>query len=245
MKTINGLMGLFLLGIGGLVAQNTAIFWQGFSQDWTYNHRINRMTDYVTQKDNAFLLCHAGASGTGADSGRFVQHYTTLETPKAQFYTGFIELKFEGKEGDAETQAKIEKITLPAALQGKKQYYVVLNGFDLLSIEKADKFIEFGYSVDPQPKITDGKTAALSFKADLKVDCRSPECEMFKHIYSYSLKLYYTLIAADDGFVATPGLIHSDIKWDKINEIGKKDRSWFLSGREGMGWEFPPFIPFP
>ena len=101
-----------MIGWVSLPAQNTAVFWQGFSQDWTYNHRLNRMADYVTEKDNAFLLCHAGASGTGADSGRFVQHYTMVETPEAQFYTGSVEIKFEGKEGDPETQTLMEKITI-------------------------------------------------------------------------------------------------------------------------------------
>lgn len=245
--------GLLLLGLcffTGVMGQeeHSAIFWQGFSQDWTYNHRLNRMTDYVTgtekESDFSYEVCHSGASGTGADSGKFVQHYSLVQTPDAQFYTGSVEIKFAGKEGESEQNVHREKLSLPPALQGKGQYYVVLNGFDLYSLEKADKLIEFEYSVLPNGKMGEDGELAVTFKGGLKVDCRSPECEIFKHTYNYSLRLYYTVIAADADFNAVEGLLHADVEWDKINEISKKSRAWFLSGKEGMGIGVPAIHSF-
>ena len=239
-----------LVGHTVLIAQNfdKGIIWQGFSQDWNYNHRLNRMTDFVTanQSEDPFqyYLTHNAASGTGPDSAYFVQHFTVVESPDVRFQNSLTKFQFEAKEGEGQLKSYTETVALNSELMGKQHYYVVINGFDLLSLQKADKLVEFYFEVEPKAVYDSTAGLKVHFQAGMKMDCRTPECEVFKNTYFYGLDLYFTVIAFDEGFSATEGLLREDLEWDKVREIKKKSRKWFLTGKENMEVGVPAIRSF-
>lgn len=61
----------FFLSLGALLnaqTENTAVVWRGFEHSWSYNHRINRIGNYVKMVSNDPYGYHASASGLGSDT---------------------------------------------------------------------------------------------------------------------------------------------------------------------------------
>src|SRR5437868_4718032 len=65
-----------------------AIIWQGFHHQWTYNHRINCIGDYVElyiDTSNSPRSTHLSASGSGPDITTYDSYYTLVESDDIVF----------------------------------------------------------------------------------------------------------------------------------------------------------------
>ena len=75
-------------------AQNTFAVWQGFSHYWTYNHRLNRLGDFIAQssgeENKACTLMHTAATGLGKDSATFQSRFAIVIAPDISFFAGKI-----------------------------------------------------------------------------------------------------------------------------------------------------------
>ncbi|NTX17885.1 hypothetical protein HUA76_44745, partial [Myxococcus sp. CA056] len=85
-------------------ARNGVVLWRGFNHWWDYNHRINRLGDWVQNDGCTGLSCsahiiHAAASGSGPDTASYKSWYTTLATSSAAFRTGSKLISIKGSRG--------------------------------------------------------------------------------------------------------------------------------------------------
>lgn len=64
---------------------NKAIIWRGMEHKWTYNHRINRMGNYVSFDGKKGYSLHSSATGLGSDSSFSKTYYTYVESPNLFF----------------------------------------------------------------------------------------------------------------------------------------------------------------
>jgi|GEM_PF-7014086 len=131
----------FFLSYGSLYAQvtglddgwpyeNSALIWQGFTQEWSYNHRLNRLGDYIAsqsiQQDTLMARIHHNAStGTGTDAGPYGSFYSYIAVNDVHFTTGDTTFLISGTEGQMSTQSFVIRGHLAAHLKKKNStpYY--------------------------------------------------------------------------------------------------------------------------
>ncbi len=200
--------------------------WNGFSHHWGYNHRVNRLGDYLEVKEGKVSVVHTAASGSGADVADFTSYYTKVEAPGIARKYGVTRIHLEGRKGnliECGQWVTAELKTVP-----ERGCAVVLNGFDLFPTEgfKPDKFIEFQVSIDsvtylePEPFLPD---ANGSFPEPVKVSfyirvafnfaCSTPECARFKRISSYELDVHWLTFISD--FSSEMQRVANPISWTK------------------------------
>ena len=90
--------------IGQALGSNCFPIWQGFSHQWGYNHRINRLGDWVenvSEGDSCIVKgTHTAASGSGADIATFAQYFTTVHSDLVETRSGVATFNLSGKEGE-------------------------------------------------------------------------------------------------------------------------------------------------
>jgi hypothetical protein len=101
---------------------NATVFWQGFYHDWSYNHRINRIGDWiqsVAENDNGIraIFSHSGATGSGSDVLSYLSYFTYLKTDKAKFFSSSVNTAIRGREATTTTKIITVKGKWPAALK--------------------------------------------------------------------------------------------------------------------------------
>lgn len=128
-----------LIAKAQLPTYNSAIIWRGFEHKWTYNHRCNRIGDYVVYNHGKPQTTHVSATGLGADSTYFTSAYTKITSPNLFFKEGKTTLKIETTEKQLSEGEILVTIPCDDWLQNKDRYVTTLNGFDLHSEQAADK----------------------------------------------------------------------------------------------------------
>ena len=129
------------------------VVWQGFHHQWTYNHRLNRVGDWIEHLDRAgnsvhALANHSAASGSGEDDAQWECFHTVVQARDVWFHPVRVEtIRLEGREEQDQEFAKEVRIPLPREMQGRQVYTVLLNGFDLCSESDADKLASFHLAV--------------------------------------------------------------------------------------------------
>ena len=232
---------LFNHDISVLSAQDTndtTIIWRGFEHSWTYNHRINRLGNYVDFKDNEMVSCHASASGLGADSTHFTAHYSILESPSVGFHAGSTAIKLYGKEKQLLTK-RIE-ISVPAtkALKDKEQYITLLNGFDLRAVDRADKIQMLRFSIENAEYAPAINEIRFYLNVSLVVNCQSFECSRFNQHSTYDLKLYYLILAGDKKELkATPKTMTKNYPWGRKDEYYHTPEKHYVIGEKDEPFE--------
>ncbi len=210
-----------LLGI--LAAQNaqTSIpVWQGFSQYWGYNHRINRLGDWLEVSNQAggpnVQPLHFAASGSGSDIAAVAQYYSTVNATEVDSKTGFVTFEIDGREGDQIELSEEIEILLQAPLPSSDNFEVVLRGFDLTTAgdAKADKLHAFSVKVVDLAQVASQKGFKAKIAVSLKMNCSSPECQLFNQELKYSLRVYWTAIWGR-GFQSKMENIEATKSWDK------------------------------
>lgn len=215
----------------------TAI-WRGFEHSWTYNHRINRIGDYVETTPNGIKTCHTSASGLGADSTFFTSHYSFVESPDVGFKSGMVQVKLYGKEKQLLTKRLEVSIPAPEGMKYKEQYITLLNGFDLVAVDRADKIQLLRLSVEDAEYAPAINEIRFQLKVALVVNCQSLECSRFNQKTTYNLKVYYLIVAADHEHVhASTKTLTKDYPWGRKNEFNHTLTKHYLLGRKDQGYQ--------
>lgn len=217
-----------------LLAQNNqAVIWRGFEHSWTYNHRINRLGNYITQNANEVISCHTSASGLGADSTTFTSHYSFVQSPNVSFQAGKVDIKLYGKEKHLIT--KTIEIAVPAkeGLKNKEQYITMLNGFDLRAVDRADKIQLLRLSVENAEYAPAINEIRFYLRVTLVVNCQSFECSRFDQKTTYNLSVHYLIAAGDTkDLVSTPKMITKDYPWGRKNEYHHVSDKQYIIGKK-------------
>ena len=89
-------------GSDTIEVKNATTIWQGFHHVWEYNHRVNRMGDWLTDidYDNGYSAnsYHSAASGIGPDKCDYSTFLTQLKTSKDNVINAKTELEVFKKE---------------------------------------------------------------------------------------------------------------------------------------------------
>ncbi len=200
------------------------LIWNGFSIDWTYNHRVNRLGSYVQGQE----VYTTGATGLGRDSCRFETFYSTLE---AELKTQEVKKRIVLIGEEHERINKRLMVSFPLTGEDNKIYKAVLNGFDLLSVGKADKLHDLTVRIADQHLSADSNRWELSVDVSLLVNCTTPECEIFNQEVHYQLDLFFLLLELD---ADTPlEAIYPSHRFDWFDEDKRVRNALFLQTRKG------------
>lgn len=211
----------FLITILSFAQQDVGVVWMGFEHTWTYNHRLNRLGDYIEQPeyegfDHPIKQIHTGATGVGWDEALFTSFYTTIKSKEVGFQAGNVTLRLQDKEGKEAIASSKITIPLQQNLQQKDQIVAVLNGFDLVANRRADKLKKISIEVS-DPIYNQAKTTAtFDVKIKFIANCGSLECNRFIQKVDYNIKVQYLLIAGNnDKFFGTEKPFRKNYEWDK------------------------------
>lgn len=197
-----------------------AVLWRGFEHRWSYNHRLNRFGSFVVWNDGKPFSAHASATGIGADSTRYKNHYTQVHCPDVVFQPHLVELTLDAREGNLVTQTLEVAVRADSGMARHQRFVVLFNGFDITAREQANKpqilqiFVGDGYYA---PEVNEIRfTVHVSFLSA----CRSLECARFNQKVMYRLRLQTLILGGDDAdFRATPLLCTKDYVWDRRYEM--------------------------
>lgn len=236
---------------------DAAVVWRGFTHQWTYNHRLNRLGNYIlnpvfTQFPYQAQMVHTSATGVGGDVGFFDAQYSYLAMRNVAVQSGVVNIEFSGREGDMHNTVKHLLTDSKIAMQPQSaECVVVLNGFDILSERKADKVSLLNISVGEAEYLPASNKIKFDVSASLEVTCKSFECNRFNQKFDYKIQIHYLIfmtdyarqnvVAAPDksstlgvanvgGFHATEQTIQRVYNWDKDTELDLSPESHTLSG---------------
>lgn len=213
---------LVLLAPGLQMAQQPRCFpiWQGFTQTWGYNHRINRLGDFVKSwpaGDSCIVhSMHAAASGSGADQAAFTQYYALVASGLLETYEGSTTLHFSGKEGAYLVDSMYMDIEMPSANDSTVAYEVLLNGMDLYTTNgaKADKIQTLDLAIDSVWRDIAQRKLWFRVRGALQFACSSAECEPLNQVVDYALDVHY-LVLGGHGFHAARATYGGGRNWEK------------------------------
>ncbi len=206
--------------LGQALGSNCFPIWQGFSHQWGYNHRINRLGDWVenvSEGDSCTIKgTHSAASGSGADVLDFTQYLTTVHSDLVETRSGVVTFSLSGKEGEYVAEIQTGEAQFLAASDSTTAYEVLLNGFDLCTANgaKADKIQSLDMAIDSVWRERGSQIVHFRIKAALKFSCSSPECEPLNQIVDYRLRLFWTAVGGQ-GFASVRSTFGSGRAWEK------------------------------
>jgi len=205
-------------------AQNTFVVWQGFSNHWTYNHRLNRLGDFISQSsentNEHYTLTHTAATGLGKDSAYFQSNYAIVQSNDVGFFAGKINFNLKGKEGNNCIIKKNLEFHPSVYLERKEIYTAILNGFDITSVADADKLKVL--KIDIGDPVYENQTNTLRFTitVTLNTDCKSIECDWFTDEFNYNLDIRYLILAANKDEISCKHISYKKKTiWNKDVEI--------------------------
>lgn len=212
--------------------------WHGFSHQWGYNHRVNRLGSFIetpTLGDSSKpSIVHTAASGSGSDVARFQTFYQTVEPSNIVSKTGVVQFRFQGKEWQKFHLSQKVVIDLPkesflpaqsGSIKVPMNGEALLNGFDLHPANgvKADKFVVFGISIgnaqlSQSDSLNPGKSSyrlIFDIVAEFQFACTTPECEVFNQEVDYLLDVHW--LGLIGRFLSNPNQQKDHLTWDKNN----------------------------
>lgn len=205
---------------------DAAILWRGFTHEWSYNHRLNRLGSYIDNPAifNGFpfsaTLSHTSATGLGPDVGTFNGYYSFLAANGISIQSGKKTIRFSGNLGDMHTSSFEVLVDARKEFQIADQHTVVINGFDILSERRADKLQMFRLSVTEGYYIPATAQIRFTIDAAFLVRCQSIECSMLSDKFEYSISISYLIFSGSGHhlFVSEQSS-HRVYNWDKHAEL--------------------------
>ena len=130
--------------------------------------------------------------------------------------SGQLEVPLENKEGQRATIKRKLTIPLQSNMQQKDQIVAVLNGFDLMAEDGADKLKMLNIDISDPVYNETRSEVSLTIEVGFIADCSSLECNRFRQEYNYSIKVHYLLIAGNKNeFFGTEKSFLKSYEWDK------------------------------
>lgn len=214
---------------------NKALIWRGFEHHWTYNHRINRIGSSVSLRDGEGYCMHYSATGLGSDSTFATTHYTYVESAGVTFKETEVKILVNGKEGDLLTKTERVYLDLDQWMQDKAYYDVVVNGFEVKSMLKADQLQLLRFLVEDPIYIPETGQLYVNANFNLVTNCRTFECELFKNQTAYELTLHLLLI----GFEKDAGEVRNsyttrNYTWDTAVEVEGLNKGLSIQGQRDV-----------
>ncbi|MCB6176625.1 hypothetical protein LHP98_00580 [Rhodobacter sp. Har01] len=156
--------------------------WQGFRHSWTYNHRLNRLGDWLATTDRAgdrlvVEVAHAAASGTGRDQATFQGFRTIARAAGISYRELWRSIEITATEAASRAFVREIRLAPDEVPDDCDRFAAILSGFDLCSATDADKLASFHLATS-QPR-RDATTGEVVFQivGALNVDCDSAECD--------------------------------------------------------------------
>lgn len=211
---------------------NKALIWRGMQHQWTYNHRANRLGNYVSM-ENGGQAVHTSATGIGSDSTFYSSHFTYVESPNIYFKEVPITIQVNGKEGALLT--KVEEVYIPVEpwMRNRKSYEALINGFEIKSILKADQLQLFRFLVDDVTYSKESDEIKLKAHFNLVTNCRTIECPVFSNKTAYELTIHVLIMAFDeDAANLVDAYTARNYVWDDKIEIGNKSQEVIALGEK-------------
>ncbi len=227
---------LHLFFLFSLRAQEKAFaVWQGFEHKWAYNHRLNRLGDYVSQPPyqklpHLYSSVHTGATGLGKDTAVFSSYFATVKTKDIQFFPGVEKLKLHGKQGDI-CQITKRVFIIDPVLAKQPQLTAVFNGMDLVSESGADKLQLLKIQFSDPVRRNQSDTVELTLQAAIIVDCRSFECNRFNKQYFYELNIHYLVLGGK--IRTTSSEYNESMIWSKLQTAPEATSCKMIQGNTG------------
>lgn len=202
-------------------ASDRAVIWNGFDQQWGYNHRVNRLGDYVgtpvcdPQGRCVAQSVHTAASGTGSDVAQFRSRMTQVHADGVGFLQGATPLHVSDRHGEGQELhvSTVQRIPARGPLADRRNLDVVLGGFDVRSLSDPDKLSLMTISVGDARYESGSDTVAFDVDLTLRMDCDSPECAAASRGVDYEVSVMWTVIAADDQVLVTPVSVADEYAW--------------------------------
>jgi hypothetical protein len=225
---------LLLLFPAALSAQlqpyNKAIIWRGFQHSWTYNHRCNRIGDYVQYNTGSPVSTHASATGLGPDSTYFTSHYTYIESSDVVFKEGCRSIRIETREKQLSEGTAMVEVTLDDWMKNRSDYVSLFNGFDLKSDAGADKIQLLRLSMEDPEYSADSAKLQFNVRYSFVFNCQSVECSG-RNTANYTLDIYYLIIGLNEfGTKATEQFFPRSYSWDRKEEVTDRPEEKVISG---------------
>lgn len=227
-------IGFLFLSFPSVDAQisDSIYLWQGFQHYWSYNHRINRIGNFMEYPNRE--ITYTSASGLGADSTKYLSGYELITESNLSSYQGKTSFEIKGKEGVKISLSKEIKIDLNENDQGKT-FHAFLNGFDLLSKGKADKFEEFQVEISSINTALSSDFMSIKIDVILQADCSTLECQFFNQKVDYILDIYYLVLAGNKKEIQHTNYASlKNYNWDKSKEIKKENILSVIQGKTGF-----------
>ncbi|MDB5282501.1 MAG: hypothetical protein JWO06_1576 [Bacteroidota bacterium] len=227
-----------LAAIAQLQPYNKAYIWRGFQHQWTYNHRCNRLGDYVQFNSGTPISVHTSGTGSGSDSTYYTSFYTYVATPDVVFKEGEASIKIKAKENHLVVMEDTVYVPAEDWLKGKSDYVTLINGFDLRSDRAADKIQLLRFSLEDGGYNPKTNKVWFIVSVSLVLNCQSLECNELNNRVDYDLDLHYLVVGLNKGqAAATDQLFTRGYTWDKKGEISSSPKDKSISG------DATPFFP--
>lgn len=214
---------------------NKALIWRGFEHRWTYNHRVNRIGSHVSLKDGKGYCMHYSATGLGSDSTFAKTHYTYVEAANVAFKETDIKILVNGREGDLLTKTAQSYLNLDKWMQNKAQYDVLVNGFEVKSMLKADQLQLLRFLVEDPVYNKETQQIFLTTNFNLVTNCRTLECELFKNQTAYELTLHLLIIGfEEDAGEVRDSYTTRNYAWDTSVEVEDLNKELTITGQRNV-----------
>ena len=181
--------------------------WRGYAHVWEYNHRYNRLGDFVRSagcggphKVCRAAIVHTGASGTGPDRATALSQWWRVRASGVGFHAASTTLDLSGSEG--ERVAAAQTISVPMSgralrnMRDRDRYLALLNGFDLLSRADAEKPVALAMRAGRAQYDSERDRLEIPVSARAELACTTPECMGTE--FDYGLTVHVALLGADD-----------------------------------------------
>lgn len=220
---------------GGEAAETQGIaIWQGYEHHWTYNHRLNRLGDYVrTVRESpdkvAVLDTHTGATGIGDDEGTYQSSYAFLRVNGLHALQQEISFHFQNQRGVASRQ--IRQFTIPwEGAPAQPRVVAFINGYDLIANRSAFKLQTLQMTVSHPQYNPETRQVTCQVSASLNMRCRSLECKKFAPEYDYTLRVQVLVLMGDQTMHAVEKHYQQLYRWDRKAEPRVRPQADTLRG---------------
>lgn len=211
-------------------SEPSTLVWQGFTQSWTYNHRLNSLGDYVVSScDDAGCeveLVHSAASGSGADTASYTSRATALFADGVDFRNGAVLCSLDRDDAEGRLLTCDQQVVLDVEADGALT--TLMQGFEVRATDDADKLQRLSLRVG-EPEASAG-TVSFGVHAELKLDCDSLECDgvadKLDRSVHYEVRVSWALLAGD--FASTEGTAGVAYTWDNASPADELDVADFV-----------------